>query len=72
MTASEGGAVLVVEGDWDVVHTYRRWLEGTHAIREASDGGMALDQFDEDVDADHLVDDSRFVATPLGGADARR
>ena len=50
MTASEGGTVLIVDDDREVVRTYRRYLEGAYTIREAYDGAAALDELDEDVD----------------------
>jgi DNA-binding response OmpR family regulator len=50
MTASEGGTVLIVDDDREVVRTYRRYLEGTYTIREAYDGESALDELDDDVD----------------------
>jgi len=50
MTASEGGTVLIVDDDREVVRTYRRYLEGTYDIREAYDGESALDELDDDVD----------------------
>ncbi|MEF8856171.1 MAG: response regulator [Haloplanus sp.] len=50
MTASEGGTVLIVDDDREVVRTYRQSLEDTYAIREAYDGEGALDALDDDVD----------------------
>ncbi|MEF8856519.1 MAG: response regulator [Haloplanus sp.] len=50
MTASEGGTVLIVDDDREVVHTYRRYLEDMHTIREAYDGEGALEALDDDVD----------------------
>jgi len=50
MTASEGGTVLIVDDDREVVRTYRRYLEDAYAIREAYDGEEALDLLDDDVD----------------------
>ncbi|AZH25223.1 response regulator [Haloplanus aerogenes] len=50
MTASEGGTVLIVDDDREVVRTYRRYLEDTYTIREAYDGEDALETLDGDVD----------------------
>jgi DNA-binding response OmpR family regulator len=50
MTASEGGTVLIVDDDREVVRTYRRYLDETYTIREAYDGEAALDELDDDVD----------------------
>lgn len=50
MTTTEGGTVLIVDDDRDVVRTYRRYLEDSYAIREAYDGDEALDELDEEVD----------------------
>jgi DNA-binding response OmpR family regulator len=50
MTASEGGTVLIVDDDREVVRTYRRYLEERYTIREAYDGEAALDELDDDVD----------------------
>jgi len=50
MTESEGGTVLIVDDDREVVRTYRRYLEDTYAIREAYDGEEALETIDDDVD----------------------
>jgi len=50
MTASEGGTVLIVDDDREVVRTYRRYLEDTHTIREAYDGEDAIETLDDDVD----------------------
>jgi DNA-binding response OmpR family regulator len=52
MTAREGGTVLIVDDDRDVVRTYRRYLEGTYTIREAYDGEAALEELDADAGAD--------------------
>jgi two-component system response regulator AdeR len=49
MTASQGGTVLIVDDDREVVRTYRRYLEDTYEIREAYDGESALDALDDDV-----------------------
>ncbi|MFD1634488.1 response regulator transcription factor [Haloplanus ruber] len=50
MTTSEGGTVLIVDDDRDVVRTYRRYLETSYDVREAYDGESALSQLDESVD----------------------
>jgi DNA-binding response OmpR family regulator len=50
MTATEGGTVLIVDDDRDVVRTYRRYLEESYTIREAYGGDEALDELDDDVD----------------------
>jgi DNA-binding response OmpR family regulator len=50
MTAIEGGTVLIVDDDREVVRTYRRYLDETYTIREAYDGEEALDELDDDVD----------------------
>jgi len=50
MTVSEGGTVLVVDDDREVVRTYRRYLESTYTVREAYDGEDALAELDDDVD----------------------
>jgi DNA-binding response OmpR family regulator len=64
MTASEGGTVLIVDDDREVVRTYRRYLEDTYTIREAYDGEAALDELDEAVDV-VLLD--RLMPGPSGG-----
>jgi DNA-binding response OmpR family regulator len=50
MNASEGGTVLIVDDDREVVRTYRRYLDETYTIREAYDGESALAELDGDVD----------------------
>ncbi|WP_251343994.1 response regulator [Haloplanus halophilus] len=50
MTTTEGGTVLIVDDDRDVVRTYRRYLEEAYDTREAYDGEEALDELDESVD----------------------
>jgi DNA-binding response OmpR family regulator len=50
MTTTEGGTVLIVDDDRDVVRTYRRYLEDSYTIREAYGGDEALDELDDDVD----------------------
>jgi len=64
MTASEGGTVLIVDDDREVVRTYRRYLDETYTIREAYDGEEALDELDDDVDV-VLLD--RLMPGPSGG-----
>jgi DNA-binding response OmpR family regulator len=64
MTTSEGGTVLIVDDDREVVRTYRRYLDETYTIREAYDGEGALDELDDDVDV-VLLD--RLMPGPSGG-----
>jgi DNA-binding response OmpR family regulator len=64
MTASEGGTVLIVDDDREVVRTYRRYLDEMYTIREAYDGEAALDELDDDVDV-VLLD--RLMPGPSGG-----
>lgn len=64
MTASEGGTVLIVDDDREVVRTYRRYLEDAYTVREAYDGEAALDELDETVDV-VLLD--RLMPGPSGG-----
>ena len=64
MTASEGGTVLIVDDDREVVRTYRRYLDETYTIREAYDGEEAFDELDDDVDV-VLLD--RLMPGPSGG-----
>jgi DNA-binding response OmpR family regulator len=63
MTASEGGTVLIVDDDREVVRTYRRYLDDTYTIHEAYDGEEALDELDDDVDV-VLLD--RLMPGPSG------
>jgi DNA-binding response OmpR family regulator len=50
MDTSEGGTVLIVDDDREVVRTYRRYLDETYTVREAYDGESALAELDDDVD----------------------
>ncbi|GAB3317858.1 response regulator [Haloplanus rallus] len=50
MTTTEGGTVLIVDDDREVVRTYRRYLETSYDVREAYDGEDALAKLDESVD----------------------
>lgn len=50
MTDTEGGTVLVVDDDSDVVRTYRAYLDDAFTVRTARDGVAALDAVDETVD----------------------
>jgi DNA-binding response OmpR family regulator len=64
MTASEGGTVLIVDDDREVVRTYRRYLDETYTIREAYGGEAALDELDDD-DVDVVLLD-RLMPGPSG------
>jgi DNA-binding response OmpR family regulator len=64
MTESEGGTVLIVDDDREVVRTYRRYLEDAYTTREAYDGEEALEALDDDVDV-VLLD--RLMPGPSGG-----